>query len=33
MDFGKMLIPALNAVAKCGRNLGEPEGELVQMDS
>ncbi|MHA4811295.1 winged helix-turn-helix transcriptional regulator [Flavitalea flava] len=32
-DFGKTIIPALNAVAKWGRNLGETEGTLVQMDS
>lgn len=30
-DFGKSLIPVLNAVAKWGRNLGESEGELREV--
>lgn len=30
--FGKTLIPALDAVAKWGRNLGESEGELINVD-
>lgn len=29
--FGKTLIPALDAIAKWGRNLGEREGELVEL--
>ena len=28
-EFGKTLIPSLNAIAKWGRDLGEGEGELV----
>lgn len=31
-DFGKTLIPVLNAVAKWGRELGEDKGELVFLD-
>ena len=30
-DFGKSLIPVLNAVAKWGRNLGESKGELREV--
>jgi len=30
--FGKTLIPTLDAVAKWGRNLGETEGELIDVD-
>ncbi|HTE33269.1 MAG TPA: helix-turn-helix domain-containing protein [Chryseolinea sp.] len=28
-EFGKTLIPALNAIAKWGRDLGESEGEYI----
>jgi len=28
-EFGKTLIPSLNAIAKWGRELGDVEGELV----
>lgn len=28
-EFGKTLIPTLDAIAKWGRNLGETEGKLV----
>ncbi|MDJ1504251.1 helix-turn-helix domain-containing protein [Xanthocytophaga agilis] len=31
-DFGKTLIPVLNAIAKWGRDLGESEGTLVELD-
>lgn len=31
-DFGKTLIPTLNAIAKWGRDLGEKEGEIVDLD-
>lgn len=31
-EFGTTLIPALNAIAKWGRGLGENEGELVDVD-
>lgn len=31
-DFGKTLIPVLNAVAKWGRELGENKGELVYLE-
>lgn len=31
-EFGKSLIPALDAIAKWGRSLGESEGELVDID-
>ena len=31
-EFGKTLIPALDAVAKWGRNLGESEGALIDVD-
>ena len=30
-EFGKTLIPALDAIAKWGRNLGESKGELVDI--
>jgi DNA-binding HxlR family transcriptional regulator len=30
-EFGKSLIPVLDAIAKWGRNLGEKEGELVDV--
>jgi len=30
-EFGKTLIPALDAIAKWGRNLGDVEGELVEL--
>jgi DNA-binding HxlR family transcriptional regulator len=30
-DFGATLIPAINAIAKWGRDLGEGEGELVDV--
>jgi DNA-binding HxlR family transcriptional regulator len=30
-EFGKTLIPALDAIAKWGRNLGDAEGELVEL--
>lgn len=32
-DFGKSLIPVLEAIALWGRNLGEKEGELVEVKS
>jgi DNA-binding HxlR family transcriptional regulator len=32
-EFGATLIPALNAIAKWGRGLGESEGELVDVDA
>jgi DNA-binding HxlR family transcriptional regulator len=31
-DFGKSLIPVLNAVAKWGRDLGEKDGKLISLD-
>lgn len=31
-EFGTTLIPALNAIAKWGRGLGESEGELVDVE-
>lgn len=31
-EFGKTLIPALDAIAKWGRSLGESEGELINDD-
>ena len=31
-DFGATLIPALTAIAKWGRGLGESEGKLVDVD-
>lgn len=31
-EFGKTLIPTLDAIAKWGRELGEREGELVEID-
>lgn len=31
-DFGKSLIPVLDAVAKWGRNLGENEGNIISAD-
>ena len=31
-DFGKTLIPVLNAVAKWGRDLGENKGKIVALD-
>lgn len=30
-DFGKTLVPVLNANAKWGRDLGEQDGELVEV--
>ena len=30
-DFGKSLIPAIDAVAKWGRTLGETEGEIIEI--
>ena len=30
-EFGKTLIPALDAIAKWGRNLGETEGKLYPL--
>ena len=30
-DFGKTLIPALNAIAKWGRDLGNADGKLVEV--
>lgn len=32
-DFGKTLIPSLNAIAKWGRELGETQGSLVEAGS
>jgi len=29
-DFGKTLVPALEAIAKWGRNLGETQGKTVE---
>lgn len=31
-EFGKTLIPALEAIAKWGRDLGESKGELVGLE-
>lgn len=31
-EFGRTLIPALNAIAKWGRELGESKGEKVVLD-
>jgi len=31
-EFGKTLIPVLNAIAKWGRELGETKGELVEVE-
>ncbi len=31
-EFGKTLTATLDAIAKWGRNLGESEGELVEVD-
>lgn len=31
-EFGKTLIPMLDAIAKWGRELGEREGETVELD-
>jgi DNA-binding HxlR family transcriptional regulator len=31
-EFGKTLIPSLNAIAKWGRDLGESKGEVVALD-
>ena len=30
-EFGKTLIPALNAIAKWGRDLGESQGKIVEV--
>lgn len=30
-EFGRTLIPALNAIAKWGRELGQDEGELIEL--
>ncbi len=30
-DFGKTLIPILNAIAKWGRNLGQENGKIVEV--
>ena len=30
-DFGKTLVPALDAIARWGRNLGETKGKLVDI--
>jgi len=30
-EFGRTLVPSLNAIAKWGRDLGEGEGELVDV--
>ncbi|MEO8472092.1 MAG: helix-turn-helix domain-containing protein [Chryseolinea sp.] len=30
-EFGRTLVPALNAIAKWGRELGEQEGKIVEM--
>jgi DNA-binding HxlR family transcriptional regulator len=32
-EFGATLIPVLNAIAKWGRELGDNEGKLVEIDS
>jgi DNA-binding HxlR family transcriptional regulator len=31
-EFGKTLIPALNAIAKWGRDLGESKGKMVVLE-
>ncbi|MBX3239273.1 MAG: helix-turn-helix transcriptional regulator [Chitinophagaceae bacterium] len=31
-EFGKTLIPVVNAIAKWGRELGETEGKIVALD-
>ena len=31
-EFGKTLVPALDAIAKWGRTLGESEGKLIDID-
>ena len=31
-DFGKTLVPVIEAIAKWGRHLGEAEGELMVVD-
>lgn len=31
-EFGKSLIPVLDSIAEWGRDLGEDEGELVELD-
>ena len=31
-EFGKTLVPALDAIAKLGRTLGESEGKLIAID-
>ena len=31
-DFGKTLVPALEAIAKWGRELGQSNGELVSLE-
>ncbi|WP_317899922.1 winged helix-turn-helix transcriptional regulator [Aurantibacillus circumpalustris] len=31
-DFGKSLIPILEAISKWGRNLGETEGTMVELE-
>ena len=31
-EFGKTLVPALDAMAKWGRSLGENEGKLIDVD-
>jgi DNA-binding HxlR family transcriptional regulator len=30
-DFGQTLVPALDAIAKWGRNLGEKNGKLIEV--
>lgn len=30
-DFGKSLIPILDAIAKWGRNMGETQGQLIEI--
>jgi DNA-binding HxlR family transcriptional regulator len=30
-DFGRTLVPVLNAIAKWGRNLGDAEGTMVEI--
>jgi len=31
-EFGKTLIPVVNAIAKWGRNLGDTKGKMVDLD-
>ena len=31
-EFGKTLVPALELIAKWGRNLGEKEGEFIEIE-